>query len=96
MKKISIQPIHKLMTKENLVTAKMGTTLEEAKKILQKHRIEKLPVVDSKGKLKGLITIKDIEKAKNYPQATGIDTAACLWEPLSGSGRIRKIVWMLW
>lgn len=64
------QPIRNLMTKESLVTAKMGTTLEEAKKILQKHRIEKLPVVDSKGKLKGLITIKDIEKAKNYPQAT--------------------------
>lgn len=64
------QPIRNLMTKENLVTAKMGTTLDEAKKILQKHRIEKLPVVDAKGKLKGLITIKDIEKAKNYPQAT--------------------------
>ncbi|MGZ3769064.1 MAG: IMP dehydrogenase [Bdellovibrio sp.] len=64
------QPIRNLMTKENLVTAKMGTTLEEAKKILQKYRIEKLPVVDEKGKLKGLITIKDIEKAKNYPQAT--------------------------
>ncbi|WP_413561502.1 IMP dehydrogenase [Bdellovibrio sp. HCB209] len=64
------QPIRNLMTKESLVTAKMGTTLEEAKKILQKHRIEKLPVVDAKGKLKGLITIKDIEKAKNYPQAT--------------------------
>jgi IMP dehydrogenase len=64
------QPIRKLMTKENLVTAKMGTTLEEAKKILQQYRIEKLPVVDDHGKLKGLITIKDIEKAKNYPQAT--------------------------
>ncbi|KHD87347.1 MAG: inosine-5-monophosphate dehydrogenase [Bdellovibrio sp. ArHS] len=64
------QPIRNLMTKEDLVTAKMGTTLDEAKKILQKHRIEKLPVVDAKGKLKGLITIKDIEKAKNYPQAT--------------------------
>lgn len=64
------QPIRNLMTKEHLVTAKIGTTLEEAKKILQQHRIEKLPVVDDKGKLKGLITIKDIEKAKNYPQAT--------------------------
>ncbi|MDG0816550.1 IMP dehydrogenase [Bdellovibrio svalbardensis] len=64
------QPISNLMTKESLVTAKMGTTLDEAKKILQKHRIEKLPVVDDKGKLKGLITIKDIEKAKNYPHAT--------------------------
>ncbi len=64
------QPIRNIMTKESLVTAKIGTTLEEAKKILQKHRIEKLPVVDEHGKLKGLITIKDIEKARSYPQAT--------------------------
>lgn len=64
------QPIRNIMTKESLVTAKIGTTLEEAKKILQKHRIEKLPVVDENGKLKGLITIKDIEKARSYPQAT--------------------------
>lgn len=64
------QPIRNLMTKEDMVTAKIGTTLEQAKTILQKHRIEKLPVVDNSGKLKGLITIKDIEKAKNYPQAT--------------------------
>lgn len=64
------QPIRNLMTKEDMVTAKIGTTLEQAKTILQKHRIEKLPVVDNNGKLKGLITIKDIEKAKNYPQAT--------------------------
>lgn len=64
------QPIRNLMTKESLVTAKEGTTLDEAKQILQKNRIEKLPVVDGKGNLKGLITIKDIEKAKNYPQAT--------------------------
>lgn len=64
------QPIRNVMTKESLVTAKVGTTLEESKKILQKHRIEKLPVVDQHGKLKGLITIKDIEKARSYPQAT--------------------------
>lgn len=64
------QPIKNLMTQEKLVTAEVGTTLEQAKKILQKYRIEKLPVVDKAGKLKGLITIKDIEKAKNYPQAT--------------------------
>ncbi|MNK08026.1 Inosine-5'-monophosphate dehydrogenase [compost metagenome] len=64
------QPISNLMTKEDMVTAKLGTTLEQAKIILQKNRIEKLPVVDSMGKLKGLITIKDIEKAKSYPQAT--------------------------
>lgn len=65
------QPISNLMTKqEKLVTAAVGTTLSQAKSILQKHRIEKLPVVDSQGMLKGLITIKDIEKAQNFPQAT--------------------------
>lgn len=65
------QPISNLMTKEDkLVTAAVGTTLTQAKSILQKHRIEKLPVVDSGGMLKGLITIKDIEKAQNFPQAT--------------------------
>lgn len=64
------QPIHKLMTSESLVTAPVGTTLDQARKILQKHRIEKLPIVDKAGHLKGLITIKDIEKAQNFPQAT--------------------------
>lgn len=64
------QPIKNIMTRENLVTTQEGTTLEQAKKILQKNRIEKLPVVDEKGFLKGLITIKDIEKAEQYPQAT--------------------------
>jgi IMP dehydrogenase len=64
------QPISNLMTKKNLVTAEVGTTLEQARKILQKHRIEKLPVVDKNGNLKGLITIKDIEKSHAYPQAT--------------------------
>lgn len=64
------QPIKNLMTSENLITAQIGTTLEQAKKILQKHRIEKLPVVDKNGNLKGLITIKDIEKAETYPNAT--------------------------
>ncbi len=64
------QPIRNIMTKENLVTAGEGTTLDQAKQILQKHRIEKLPVIDKEGRLKGLITIKDIEKAEAYPQAT--------------------------
>lgn len=65
------QPIKNLMTpKDKLVTAAVGTTLEQAKKTLQRHRIEKLPVVDKDFKLKGLITIKDIEKAQAYPQAT--------------------------
>lgn len=65
------QAIKNIMTKkEDLVTAPVGTTLEQAKGILQKHRIEKLPVVDKEGCLRGLITIKDIEKAQTFPQAT--------------------------
>ncbi len=65
------QPISGLMTKQDkLVTAPVGTTLGQAKAILQKHRIEKLPVTDKDGMLKGLITIKDIEKAQTFPQAT--------------------------
>lgn len=64
------QPISNVMTKDNLVVAPEGVTLEEAKKILQKHRIEKLPVVDSQRRLKGLITIKDIEKSKTFPDAS--------------------------
>jgi IMP dehydrogenase len=59
-----------LMTKENLITAPQGTTLEKAEKILQKYKIEKLPVVDNKGILKGLITFKDIMKKKKYPNAS--------------------------
>lgn len=65
------QPISNAMTKQDkLVTTQVGTTLAQAKVILQKHRIEKLPVVDAQGMLKGLITIKDIEKAQTFPQAT--------------------------
>ena len=63
------QPIDNVMTKENLVTAPVGTSLEEAQKILGKHRIEKLPIVDQDGYLKGLITIKDIEKSIQYPNS---------------------------
>lgn len=63
------QPIGAVMTKDNLVTAPENTTLEEAKRILHKHRIEKLPLVDENYRLKGLITIKDIEKARQYPNS---------------------------
>lgn len=63
------QPIGNVMTKNNLVTAPVGTTLDQAKTILGKHRIEKLPIVDKSGNLKGLITIKDIEKAIQYPNS---------------------------
>lgn len=61
--------ISDVMTKENLVTAPVGTALAEAEKILQKHKIEKLPLVDEKGVLKGLITIKDIEKVIEFPNS---------------------------
>ncbi len=63
------QKVKDVMTSENLVTTSEGTDFEKAKGILQKHRIEKLPVVDEKGVLKGLITIKDIEKAIAYPNS---------------------------
>ncbi|MBN2721459.1 MAG: IMP dehydrogenase [Campylobacterales bacterium] len=58
-----------VMTHVPLITAKVGTTLEEAAKVLQQHKIEKLPIVDDEGKLKGLITIKDIEKKVQHPNA---------------------------
>ena len=63
------QLIDNVMTRENLVTAPEGTTLEEAKDILRRHKIEKLPIVDKDYHLKGLITIKDIEKAEVYPNS---------------------------
>ena len=63
------QPIENVMTKENLITAPVGTSLADAQKILGRHRIEKLPIVDKDGYLKGLITIKDIEKSIQYPNS---------------------------
>ena len=61
--------ISEVMTKDNLITAREGVTLEQAKDILRQHKVEKLPIVDGEGRLKGLITIKDIEKAVAYPNA---------------------------
>ncbi|MBI3651951.1 MAG: IMP dehydrogenase [Acidobacteria bacterium] len=66
-------PISEVMTKENLITVPVGTTLNEAKAILQKHRVEKLLVVDDQYVLKGLITVKDIQKAIKYPLAAKDD-----------------------
>ncbi len=63
------KPISQVMTSENLITAPVGTTLETAKAILARHRIEKLPIVDAEGNLRGLITIKDIEKSHKYPNS---------------------------
>jgi len=67
------QPVSALMTSRNLVTAPVGTTLEEAEEILHRNKIEKLPVVDADGRLCGLITVKDIQKRIEYPQATKDD-----------------------
>jgi IMP dehydrogenase len=64
------QPVSALMTSRDLVTAPVGTTLEEASAILGRHKIEKLPVVDAEGRLRGLITVKDIQKRIEYPHAT--------------------------
>jgi len=63
------RPLHDAMTKDGLVTAPVGTTLDEAERILGQHRIEKLPVVDESGKLRGLITVKDIHKRRQFPVA---------------------------
>src|SRR5450432_795657 len=67
------QLVSSVMTKDNLVTVPVGTTLEEAERILQKHRIEKLLVVDQDFNLKGLITVKDIQKKLEYPRAAKDD-----------------------
>ncbi|MFZ0724312.1 MAG: IMP dehydrogenase [Desulfobacterales bacterium] len=63
------KPVAEVMTKENLITVTEGINLEDSKKLLHRHRIEKLLVVDQQGRLKGMITIKDIEKIKKYPDA---------------------------
>ena len=72
------RPVSEFMTSEGLVTAEVGTTLDEAKAVLQKHRIEKLPLVDAEGFLRGLITVKDIQKRQEHPNATR-----------DGAGRLR-------
>ena len=72
------KPVSIFMTGEKLITARVGTTLEQARNILQEHRIEKLPLTDKKGRLKGLITVKDIAKKADYPNAS-----------LDSSGRLR-------
>src|SRR5436190_10556458 len=64
------RPVSEFMTSDRLITAEVGTTLEQAKAVLQKHRIEKLPLVDAEGFLRGLITVKDIQKRQEFPNAT--------------------------
>ncbi|WP_153733571.1 IMP dehydrogenase [Sporosarcina obsidiansis] len=89
--------IDEVMTKENLVTAPVGTTLEEAEKMLQQYKIEKLPIVDSNGILNGLITIKDIEKVIEFPnaakdQAGRLLVGAAVGVTVDTSTRVEKLV----
>ncbi len=89
--------ISDVMTKENLVTASVGTTLKEAESILQKHKIEKLPLVDQEGILKGLITIKDIEKVIEFPNSAKdsqgrLVVAAAVGVTADTMTRVKKLV----
>ncbi|AXI00686.1 IMP dehydrogenase [Sporosarcina sp. PTS2304] len=89
--------IDEVMTKENLVTAPVGTTLEDAEKMLQQYKIEKLPIVDDKGILNGLITIKDIEKVIEFPnaakdQAGRLLVGAAVGVTADTSVRVEKLV----
>ncbi|RMG90085.1 MAG: IMP dehydrogenase [Chloroflexi bacterium] len=80
------QPISEFMTSDNLITAPVGTTLEEAKAILHRHRIEKLPLVDENGYLKGLITVKDILKKLDFPNAAQDEQGRLLCAAAIGVG----------
>jgi len=80
------RPVSEVMTDEELVTAPVGTDLEGAKAQLRKHKIEKLPIVDDDGILRGLITIKDIEKAKQYPKASKDQQGRLLAAAAVGTG----------
>lgn len=80
------RPIREVMTAEGLITAPVGTTLEEARRILARHKVEKLPLVDEAGKLRGLITIKDIQKARQYPHAAKDSQGRLLAAAAVGAG----------
>src|SRR5207247_372852 len=82
--------VGEVMTKERLVTAQPGVTLEEAKEILHRYRIEKLPVVDERNQLRGLITVKDIEKAIRYPNAAKDDLGRLRVGAAIGTGPDRE------
>ena len=91
------RPIREVMTSEGLVTAPVGTSLEEAKRILARHRIEKLPLVDDQYILRGLITIKDIEKARKFPNAAKdekgrLRVAAAVGVGAQGLERVARLV----
>jgi IMP dehydrogenase len=80
-------PVSQFMTPQPLVTARVGISIEEAKRLLQKHRIEKLPLVDEAGVIKGLITVKDIQKARDFPLAARDDQGRLLVGAAVGVGK---------
>src|SRR5579875_349716 len=80
------RPVREVMTQDHLVTAPEGTTLAEAKEILARHKVEKLPLVDDRGRLRGLITIKDIEKARKFPNAAKDENGRLLVAAAVGVG----------
>jgi IMP dehydrogenase len=91
------QPVSDFMTSQDLVTAPVGTTLEEAKAILHRHRIEKLPLIDADGVLKGLITVKDIMKRQDFPNTASDDggrllCAAAVGVGQAGLSRVERLV----
>jgi IMP dehydrogenase len=91
------QPIREAMTKANLVTAPVGTSLDDAERILARHRIEKLPVVDAQGVLKGLITVKDIFKRREHPNANKdqhgrLRVAAAVGAAQDATERARRLI----
>jgi IMP dehydrogenase len=91
------QPIREAMTKDNLVTAPVGTSLDDAERILARHRIEKLPVVDAQGVLKGLITVKDIFKRREHPNANKdqhgrLRVAAAVGAAQDATERARRLI----
>ena len=88
-RRTSTQTVSQVMTKE-LVTAREGVTIEEAKELLHRHRIEKLLVVDEAMRLRGLITIKDIEKVQRHPNAARTSSAGCSAAPRWASGPDRE------
>jgi len=80
------RPVSEVMTAEGLVTAPEGTTLEDAKAVLSRHRVEKLPIVDAQGVLRGLITVKDIQKRIDYPDATKDESGRLMVAAAVGTG----------
>ncbi len=84
------KPISEVMTKEGLITAPVGTSLEEAKRIMGTHKIEKLPLVDKDNHLKGLITLKDIEKTRMYPRAAKDSRGRLLAGACVGAGGFER------